>query len=73
MGIYIVEKGILKFIPKDEYYDLPELIMLLIKNEIKALSYPFKNYWRDIGRKDNYELALEEYANFKIDSLFLID
>ena len=69
MGIYVMEKSIVDLIPKGEYFDLPDLIKLSIKNRIKVSSYHFKKYWRDIGRKDDYELALEEYEKLKMDLL----
>lgn len=65
MGIYIIEKSMLKYVPKDEYFDLPNLIMLSIKEKLKVMSYPFDAYWRDIGRKDDYEMVLEEYDTIK--------
>lgn len=69
MGIYIIEKSLLQLIPRGEYFDLPDLIKLSFKNQVKVLSYPFKKYWRDIGRKEDYELALEECERLKIDSI----
>ncbi len=69
MGIYILEKSMLELIPKGEFFDLPDLIKLSIKENRKVLSYPFKEYWRDIGRKDDYELAMEEYDKLKVELL----
>ncbi|MDZ7265112.1 MAG: sugar phosphate nucleotidyltransferase [candidate division KSB1 bacterium] len=69
MGIYIIEKRLLQLIPRGEYFDLPDLIKLSFKHQLKVLSYPFSKYWRDIGRKEDYELALEECERFKIDSI----
>jgi NDP-mannose synthase len=66
MGIYILEKKSLDLIPKGKYFDLPDLIKQSLKNQIKVMSYPFKGYWRDIGRKDDYELALNEFEKLKV-------
>jgi len=65
MGIYVLEKCMLDLIPKGKFFDLPDLIKLSIKQNIKVLSYHFTKYWRDIGRKDDYEMVLEEYEQFK--------
>jgi NDP-sugar pyrophosphorylase family protein len=69
MGIYAIDKSMVEMIPRDKPFDLPDLIKLSIKNKIKVLSYSFENYWRDIGRKDDYELALEEYDKEKLNVL----
>lgn len=69
MGIYAIDKSMVEMIPRDKPFDLPDLIKLSIENKIKVLSYSFKNYWRDIGRKDDYELALEEYDKEKLNAL----
>ncbi len=69
MGIYAIDKSMIEMIPRDKPFDLPDLIKLSIKNKIKVLSYSFNNYWRDIGRKDDYELALEEYDRDKLNAL----
>jgi len=61
MGIYVMNRSMIDLIPKDASFDLPDLIKLSIKQQIRVLSYHFKNYWRDIGRKDDYELALDEF------------
>ena len=70
MGIYAIEKKSLELIPYGEYFDLPDLIKKAIKTQIKVSSYRFKDYWRDIGRKDDYELALEEFEKLKESTLY---
>lgn len=69
MGIYILERTMLDIIPEDSYFDLPDLIKLSIKKEMKIAGFRFQDYWRDIGRKDDYELALEEYETMKTELL----
>jgi len=58
MGIYVFKRDILKYIPKGEWFDFPDLIKCLISNKEKVISYPFADYWRDIGRREDYELAI---------------
>jgi len=69
MGIYIFSKSALDLIPRNEYFDLPTLVQTMIKNQIKVSGYHFRDYWRDIGRKEDYELALDEYENLKTELL----
>jgi NDP-sugar pyrophosphorylase family protein len=63
MGIYVLEPETLKLIPEDKIYDLPDLIIDLMKNNRLVKGYPFDGYWLDIGRPEDYERALNEYKN----------
>jgi len=69
MGIYIIDKCMMDLIPKGDYFDLPDLIKRSIKENRKVMSYHFKKYWRDIGRKDDYELAMDEYEKLAVELL----
>lgn len=69
MGIYIFNSKALEFVPKGEFFDLPNLVLHLIQKKIKVSGYHFKDYWRDIGRKEDYELALDEYEQRKAELL----
>lgn len=57
MGIYIFEPDVLKYIAKGQYLDFPDLIKLLITENLKVVAYPFSGYWEDLGRADDYEQA----------------
>lgn len=65
MGIYLFEPQILNFIPKNERLDLPELVLKLMRSGEKVNIFNFDGYWLDIGRHDDYELAIEEFAKHK--------
>jgi len=65
MGIYVFNKEVMKYIPKGKYFDLPDLIHTLIKAKEKIVGYHFKGYWRDIGRREDYEQAIEEFEKLK--------
>ncbi len=62
MGIYIFEPAILNYIPRGQYLDLPDLIKKLLAEGQKVNVYNFDGYWLDIGRHDDYEKAIEEFA-----------
>ena len=50
-GLYIFKKDILKYIPKNKYFDMTDLISLILKNKMKVGVYPISNSnWIDVGR-----------------------
>ncbi|MBL8080150.1 MAG: NTP transferase domain-containing protein [Anaerolineales bacterium] len=65
MGIYIFEPIILNYIQPDQRLDLPELILALMKDNQRVNAYNFHGYWLDIGRHDDYQRAIEEFASYK--------
>jgi len=69
MGIYIFEPAILNYIPSNQHLDLPQLVLNLIKAEKKVNVFNFGGYWLDIGRHDDYERAIEEFAAHRADFL----
>ena len=65
-GIYVIEANLLSKIPNDEFYDMPSLFNSLINGGIKTGVFPIREYWRDIGRREDFEIADIEYQeNFK--------
>jgi NDP-mannose synthase len=69
MGIYIIQKEVLKYVPKGEYFDLPQLVQKLIQEGEPVASYPFDGYWLDIGRHDDYAVAIEEFEQRRMELL----
>lgn len=61
MGIYVFEPEVLKYIPKNEKLDFPDLIIKLIKCKKKVIVYLSDDKWLDIGRHDDYEIAQNEF------------
>ncbi len=61
MGIYMLNKQILDFIPKNEPYGFDALMLKLIDKQEKVFVKPFSGYWLDIGRPDDYMQAIEEF------------
>lgn len=60
-GIYMLSPEILKYIPQDEFYDMPTLFEKLISEKKNAISFPLREYWLDIGRMEEFEKANNEY------------
>jgi NDP-sugar pyrophosphorylase family protein len=63
MGIYVYEPRILKYIPKGRYMDFPDLVKLLLEMGEKVTGYRSDDYWLDIGRREDYELAQTDFAS----------
>jgi NDP-sugar pyrophosphorylase family protein len=61
-GVYIFEPEILEYIPANRRLDLPELVLRLIQQGQRVNVYQFDGYWLDIGRHDDYEIAMKEFA-----------
>jgi NDP-mannose synthase len=65
MGIYIFEPRVLGYIPHNQYLDFPNLVLRLISFGEKVVGYPFTGYWQDLGRPDDYEQAVDQFAALK--------
>jgi len=61
LGVYAFSREILEWIPASGKFDLPDLVQLLIEGNRRVNTYPFKGYWKDIGRIEDYESAKEDF------------
>jgi len=58
-GIYIMEPAVLRYIPAEGKFDLPDLVRALMADGRKVMGYRFTGRWLDIGRHDDYAGAVE--------------
>ena len=65
MGIYMVSKRVVEFIPKDTFYGFDHLMLDLVKKNKNPSVKPFNGYWLDIGRPDDYEIAINIFEKEK--------
>jgi dTDP-glucose pyrophosphorylase len=56
-GIYIMKKEVLKYIPKNTFYNSTDLMESLIELNYKVISFPFSGYWMDVGKLEDFEKA----------------
>lgn len=63
MGIYMVSKEAVKYIPEDTFYGFDHLMLDLMKNKEKPKVEKFNGYWLDIGRPDDYDIAINMFEN----------
>jgi NDP-sugar pyrophosphorylase family protein len=65
MGIYVFEPKVLEYIPHNQYFDFPDLVLKLIENDELVVGYPFSGYWRDLGRPGDYEDAAVDFSTMR--------
>lgn len=63
MGVYMMNRKCLDVIPDDTFYGFDHLMLELISRKTPATVRPFKGYWMDIGRPDDYEQAQKDFEN----------
>ena len=62
MGINILSRECLNYIPNSSKFDMPELIMAMHQAGKKVICYKTTCYWQDIGRFDDYQRASEDFS-----------
>ncbi len=59
-GLYVLSPSVLKFIPKNKFFDITHLIEILLKNDKKVGVFPIDDEaWIDIGQWSEYKQAIE--------------
>jgi len=61
MGVNVLSKKVLNIIPDGKRYDFPDLVQELIKQKTAIRCYVHDGYWLDIGRPDDYKIAVKEF------------
>jgi dTDP-glucose pyrophosphorylase/CBS domain-containing protein len=56
-GIYLLKPEVQQLVPRGRKLDMPDLIDLLIADGRTVMSFPIREYWIDIGTRDDYERA----------------
>jgi NDP-sugar pyrophosphorylase family protein len=65
MGVYMVSREILQFIPPGVPYGFDTLMRDLIAADRAVKVESFPGYWLDIGRPDDYAEAIEQFDTMK--------
>lgn len=60
-GIYVLEPETLDLVPENEFFDMTELYESLIEQEAEATVFPVREYWQDVGQKEDFRRANGEY------------
>jgi len=56
-GIYLIQPCVCAMIPRSCAYDMPDLITSLIQANKRVICFPVREYWQDIGQREEYERA----------------
>ncbi|MEC8147393.1 MAG: sugar phosphate nucleotidyltransferase [Pseudomonadota bacterium] len=59
MGVYMMNRDVMNFIPKDRPYGFDNLMIDLLSYKKNPVVRHFDGYWLDIGRPDDYQKAIE--------------
>jgi len=65
MGIYMMSPDILRYIPGNRAFDIPDVIQSLLKANQKIRHYENSSFWLDIGRPSDYTRANEEFQRLR--------
>jgi NDP-sugar pyrophosphorylase family protein len=64
-GIYVLNPDVCKLVPMNEYLDMPDLIMKVMKDERRrVVPFLLHEYWMDIGKPDDFMKANEEFSKY---------
>jgi dTDP-glucose pyrophosphorylase len=68
-GIYVLNPEVLRYIPKDSYFDMNSLFEAMLQNNEPICIFPIREYWIDIGRIKDFQQASEDFSEvFRFDS-----
>ncbi len=62
-GIYILSPNALDFMPKNCFYDMPDLFNSMIRENQTTCAFPLRDYWLDIGKIEDFERANQAYSD----------
>ena len=66
-GIYLLEPAVHGLIPGGQSFNMTDLIQRMLDAGRSVVSFPVREYWLDIGRHSDYDLA-QSYAGGRHDS-----
>jgi len=65
MGIYVFSPVVLNSIPAERHFDFPDLVQALLGVGKPVNCYPFDGFWLDVGRREDYELANQDWEDIR--------
>lgn len=60
-GIYVLDPSLIDRVPKDKFFDMPDLLQQVIDNREPLSVFPIHEYWHDIGRPEDFERAQVDF------------
>lgn len=65
IGVYVMEPHVIDYIPRDQHFDMPDVVQALLRNGEPVGTYLYDGFWLDIGRHDDYEQAIRDFERIK--------
>lgn len=65
MGVYVFERRVTELIPRGQRYDFPDLLGAVLEQGWPVHAHRFGDFWLDIGRPEDYELANDRFAHLR--------
>ena len=65
MGVYMVSKDALQYIPPTVSFGFDNLMLKLLELQRRVEVRSFSGYWLDIGRPDDYAKAIDEFESMR--------
>ena len=60
-GIYVLNPEVLELVPKQQLFDMTDLLGEVLNAGLPVAAYPIHEYWLDIGQHQDLEKAREEF------------
>ncbi|MGZ6554831.1 MAG: nucleotidyltransferase family protein, partial [Bacteroidia bacterium] len=64
-GIYFLKKHLLEMIPRNQFYNITDLMEAILACGKKLVTYPITGYWLDIGNPEDFKQAQEDIKHLK--------
>ncbi|WP_202078585.1 sugar phosphate nucleotidyltransferase [Caldalkalibacillus salinus] len=65
MGIYMMDPALLGYIPKNQFFDVPDLIQVLLRKNQPVRHFENDAFWLDIGRPPQFREANDLFPTIK--------
>jgi NDP-sugar pyrophosphorylase family protein len=65
MGVYVVERSAVELIPAATPFDFPDFVLLMLEHGLAVNAYVSDAFWLDIGRHEDYELAIRRFDELR--------
>jgi NDP-sugar pyrophosphorylase family protein len=69
MGVYMVSRRALAYIPQEGPYGFDKLMLDLLAAGENVAVRPYRGYWLDIGRPDDYAQAIDVFEDMRANFL----
>lgn len=62
-GIYVLNPIALNYIPRNQFFDMPNLFSSIKERDFNSVIFPIREYWIDVGRMSDFEQANSEFSD----------